>query len=74
MDGKKGGMAIVLGLGKPKPGAEDEELDSSSKEDAAQALIDAVHSKDATGVSDAFDTLMRLCRPGDYEEGSEESG
>lgn len=76
---KKGGLAIVLGLGK-KPGSGDDSMDddgdasmdASAKDDAADALISAVHDKDRAGVVDAVETLVRLCKPGDYKGDSEE--
>jgi hypothetical protein len=74
-------MAIMLGLGKKKPGAEMEadEPDDMGKTDAAQALIDAVQGGDAAAVTDAFQTMYDLCMQpepvedeGEYEEESAE--
>lgn len=80
---KKSGLAIILGL-HPKGGDSTEEHDDesmddgeidSAKQDAAQELIDAVHTKDAGKVLEAFKTLGDLCGhepDGDEPDGSDE--
>lgn len=71
-------IAIKLGLGKGPPSSgsdseddamSDEDMDSSAKEDAAQAILDAVQSKDKSALVDAFQTMVDLC--GGYGSGDE---
>jgi hypothetical protein len=80
----KGGLAIMIGLGKKKPGAamdseDDSEDGSGSAEDEAfQAAADAAKSGDGAAFKDAMKTAMELCYPSlakGYSEGdSEEEG
>jgi hypothetical protein len=79
MDKKGNAAAIVLDFGKPKKGdsgGDDEEMDSSSKESAAGALLDAIDAKDKAGIVDALSTMYDLCASGKMSdsEGDEEGG
>lgn len=63
-------LAIVLGH--PGAGEDDEEEGGGDHEqaelDAAEALIEAIHAKDAKGVVEAHKTLYDLCASYDEEE------
>jgi hypothetical protein len=80
MAGKADGAILMLGLGKKKPGSSDEEggdeeMDSTAKEDAASAVLDAIAAKDKAGLVDALTTMYDLCKSGSgksYSEGEEE--
>lgn len=66
-DKKKPSLAVVIGLGKSKKDPEPEydkregDEDGGEELDAAQALIDAVHSKDAEQVNEALKAHYDLC-------------
>lgn len=72
--------ALFLGLGKKKPGAEEDPMDEpieseddgsedAAHDDAAVALADAVKGGDAKAIRDAFKTMYDLCASGGgYEE------
>lgn len=73
-------MALMLGIGKKKPGAEMDDdmasMGSSAKEEAASALAEAVSGGDAAAIADAFQTMYDLCASGsedDYDEPEEDS-
>jgi len=53
-DGKKGGVSVLLGLG-PKEDTEDR---SDPKRMAAEAMMDAIKSKDVDMFMMAFDDYM----------------
>jgi hypothetical protein len=63
--GKDGDVSIMLGIGKKKPGAgmKDMEsgLDSTAKEEAGQALADAIAAGDGAGIAAAFQDMYDLC-------------
>jgi len=67
----KSPAALVIGLGKHADDEDDSDGDAVSedgdeKKDAAQALLDAIASKDADAVADAFSTLHAICNEGKY--------
>lgn len=76
MAAPKGLLAILSsGKGKPMPEGEEEEMapESESGETdvgkrAAQDVIDAIGSKDAAGLYDALERVVRACRGGGEEE------
>lgn len=71
---KPGGLLAILSSGKGKPEAPmgDDEPDMGSEGDsvgkrAAQDVIDAIGSKDAAGLYDALERVVRACQ-GESEE------
>lgn len=54
---KKGGIGLLLGLGKPSADEEAEDDDTSESSAAGQAVLDAIESKDAKALIQA----IRLC-------------
>ena len=79
MDDKKKQVTMIMAkMGKAPEAKEtneagDEVDDSMPKSAAADELISALHSKDAKGVVEAFESLMELCSGSDYEAESSES-
>lgn len=78
---KAGGLLLALGLpvkkGRAKveeePADDDEDTDEShevseDEEEAAQALLDAIEAKDASGVATAMKALVMLCDDDSYED------
>lgn len=74
---KSAPTALVIGVGKGKADDADEEEsesdderssedDGAEKEDAAQALIDALKAGDRAAVADAFSTLHAICNEEKY--------
>lgn len=70
----KGGLAIMIGLGKKKPGAgmdmggmdsEDESagMDEQAEDDAIQSMMDAMKDKDVASFKDGLKTFLELCYP-----------
>jgi hypothetical protein len=59
-DAKKPGLEIVLGMGKPKPGAVDKPEKGGSKSEAAQSILDAVKSDDASSLMRALDAFIGM--------------
>lgn len=64
---KKPSVALVLGLGKPRPDEEEEEGSSGtySEEERAMAseLLEAIEDKDIDGIIGAFKGLYESCVP-----------
>ena len=65
---KGGGMNLAIMLGKPKgkPGMEDDEEDRDDGEEEggaeeAQAVLDAIESKDAEVFASALRRFVRVC-------------
>ena len=68
---KKPGLAVLIGEAKPDEEESDDgaEVDlDAEEENAADALIEAVHAKDAAGVVKAQRALYDLCAA-KHEEG-----
>lgn len=69
MDGKKSGLAILMGIGKPKPGGDDEpsspDLSSEDDEDdgafsdACDEVFDAIESKDSKAFGSALKAAIK---------------
>jgi len=79
MAAPKGLLAILAsGKGKPMPegeGGGDEEMAPASERGetdvgkrASQDVIDAIEAKDAAGLYDALERVVRACQGGDEEE------
>lgn len=75
----KGGIGLLIGLGRPKrPGPEATERDDSSVERriAAKKLMRALDAKDPAAVADAFEALAACCdgmsSPGDDDDDDDE--
>ncbi len=83
---KPGGLALMIGLGKKKPGpgmdeeSADEDMSEgaeSAEDEAFQAAADAAKSGDGKAFKDALKTAIELCYPslgGSSEEYPEEEG
>ena len=69
---KPGGMKLLIGLGGPSKDDSDEEMSTSAREDAAQAMIDAIGAKDPAALADAMQTMYDLCRSDAASEGDDE--
>lgn len=69
----KGGLAIMLGIGKPKHGMkeEDDSEDTNDLEVIAKELIDAVKKEDATAVADALRAAVTCCKDEEYDDEEE---
>lgn len=60
MADKKMGLILAL-AGKPEKKAKDSEEESSSREVAAQAMLDAIEAKDAKMLAEAAQSLYDAC-------------
>lgn len=75
-DAKKPGLEVVLGLGdkgksEPAPGPDDS---MGGKTDAAQAVIEAIDTKDAGALSEALQAFFDLADRGDVVAEAEPKG
>ena len=75
---KKKGLAVVIGLGKPKddedaPESKDEDMGDVDEayHDAAEELVAAVKDGDPDRVVDAFKLMHRLCAEHSEPDGDE---
>jgi hypothetical protein len=58
-DDKKKGLGVLIAIGHPKAGGSENE---DGGEQAAQELLDAIESKDAGAVYEAFSNLCDICQ------------
>lgn len=63
----KGGLSILLGIGKPKPGASGEDLPDDPKKLAAETLMDAVKEGDVDSFMMALDDYLEFRNEGPAE-------
>ena len=61
--------SVIVAKMKPEGGVEPEEATDSSLEMAAEELIRAVHSKDASAVATALQAAFEVCDAMPHEEG-----
>ncbi len=66
---EKGGLAVLIGAGKPAPAEEGEDDEKSL---AAKSLIKAIKASDAAGVADAFQLLYDACGSHSMSEESDD--
>jgi len=68
---EKGAVAIILGKMKPKHDSEEqmEERPDASLHACSEELLDAIHAKDAKGVTEALKAFFHIADSMPHEEG-----
>lgn len=65
---KKGGLLLAI-MGPKKPAMDEEESDDpGTKQVAAQAVLDAIESKDSAALAEAMDSMVKSCMHGGDSE------
>lgn len=65
MAGNKGiadAIVVSMGSGKKEPEAAEEKPETSELEMAASEILDAVEASDASALSDALESFIKLCK------------